>query len=202
VLSVLVLTGNQMIHADTVTYSTLPGGIPNPFDLGGVSAASSGSLVIATGFGLAIAGGAGGPIPIIDGTESATFTFDAGGASAVSFGSSDASVGSNQTDDDFKITGFGVGGTSLGTVEVNFFTTFPTFVVSSLFGNATLSAFSISGDGPGDGGLDVASITFSPTSAAVPEPSTLLPAGLGLMAISWFALRRFRHAGYVRRVIL
>jgi hypothetical protein len=188
-----MLASSQLIEANAVTYSSLPNeAVPNGFDVGGVS--GSGIISIETGFGLSISGSPNGFF--IGDTASATFTFDAGGANSVSFTSTGAGVGSDETDDNFKVTGFGVGGTSLGTVEVSLFTTFPTYVVSSLFGNATLSAFTVSGDGPNDGGVNVASITFSPVSSSAPEPSTLLPAGLGLIALICLAVRRTQRTAH------
>jgi hypothetical protein len=191
---VLMLVGSRGVEANTISYSSMSSDIySSPLDSGGVTVTSAGTLAIQNGQGLGLDDG---PIlsvyPLIEDVYSATFTFDAGAADAVSFTAMTAAAGSNQSDDNFKITGYAVGGASLGTVEVNLFTSFPTYAVSSLFSSVPLSAFTISGDGAGDGGLNVTSITFS---SAVPEPSTLLPTGFAGIASIWFASRRHRRAG-------
>jgi hypothetical protein len=191
---IMMLAGRPAAEAGTISYSTFNSDIyPSPLDAGGVTVTTAGTLAIQNGQGLGLDDGPVHTIvPIIEDVFSATFAFDAGGANAVSFNTSDAAVGSNTSDDDFKLTGYAVGGASLGTVEVNFFNSFPTFAVSSLFSNVTLSAFTISGDGAGDGGLNVASITFSST---VPEPSTLLSTGFVAIASMWFAFHRHWRVG-------
>jgi hypothetical protein len=186
----VVLASSRLIEANTVNYNSLPDEtLPNGFDFGGITVTSPGILTVGSpNFGLSVVGSINGAF--IEGTESASFTFDTGAAAGVIVTPDQVGVGSDESDDNFKLTGFGVGGASLGTLEVNFFATFPTYDISSLFGNATLSGFTVAGDGPNDGGISVATITFSPVSSSAPEPATLVPTCLGLIALTCVTFRR------------
>jgi PEP-CTERM motif len=179
-------------HADTVDYSTMASGtIATPFDSGGITVMTPGTLVNDNMYGLGVVGG---DLPlgldIIDGTEAVTFAFDSGAASSIFFTRYVAHV--PVSDPDFTIAGFGVGGASLGTQQINLGATGGSVDVSGLFGDASLSSFILEGDGAGDGGLDVSSITFTPAAAPTPEPSSLVLLGTGVLGAAGAARRRLR----------
>ena len=173
------------LHAATVSYTGGgTGTLTSPFDSGGVTVTSSGTLYHDNTFGLGVVGGL--QSFTIDNSESANFAFDSGAATGVIFNSAFEECNNGCTNEDISLLGFGVGGNSLGSVAVNVFGGF-TFNVSSLFGGVPLSSFTI--DGGTNAGLSVSSITYTP-AAATPEPSSLMLLGSGVIAMAGVVRRR------------
>jgi hypothetical protein len=190
VLCVASALAGQICFASTITvdYRLQATAVVSALDVGGVTAtpAASQLQLLNTG-GLGVVGGTSQYT--IDGIESVKFTFDSGSATGVFL---DYYYIVNQNPGLYSrpqasITGFGVGGGSLGTLAILPFTSYPTTNVSALFGNAVLSGFSVSGN---QTGMQISDIVYT-SAVTTPEPSagTLAGAGTALLGL-WVGRRR------------
>ncbi len=175
--------------ATTIEYSTVGSFTGTTFATGGLTATAqnAGTLSIVSGSGLGVLGGGlSGSFDAIDANESVLFSFDSGAATDVAFG---ASGGFSNGASSFlmNIEGFDIHGVSLGIQTFDFLNavSFGTPInVSALFGNTTLSAFTIAGNGE-PVGIELFHVAFTdvdavPDPATVPEPTTLLLCATGL----------------------
>ncbi len=194
ILQTLLLTLglSQISHATVifVDYHTLPTQVVTSYDLLGVNVTTAGvgMLQILNTGGIGVVGGTSQYT--IDGAESVRFTFDTGSATGISF---DDYYVVNQNPGLYlrpvaSVTGYAVGGASLGTVSILPFTVYPTTNVSALFGGVALSGFSVSGN---QTGMQIYDLTYNGT-LPTPEPSTFGPGILALVIGA--AARRHAHA--------
>lgn len=159
------------------------------FDAGGILVTGSAGLDVQSYGGLGVLGGfvIGNGAQLIDGNESARFTFDSGPATSVLLSTVFRSSPSANYIGSFQ--GFGSTGQSLGFYYF-YATTSPTVPVdlSAAFNNAPLSSFIFNGGGNGGAaGISVGSISFN---SAVPEPASIWLCGLSSTAGIVFAWRR------------
>lgn len=146
------------------------------------------------GFGLGVIGGDSegfGALISADrlvgftGGESLRFAFDAGWATDVVIRLSAASSVDGPT---VAVEGFAAVGSSLGTVEVNPITSFPTINISALFSDQPVAAFTLTPQ-VDNTSLSVWRLSFTP--AAVPEPATAVLLGVGAAGLA--GVRRLRR---------
>ena len=173
------------LYAATVNYTGAGSGtLTSPFNSGGVTVTSSGTLYRDNSFGIGVVGGMSNQI--IDDTESANFAFETGAATGVSFDQVLSECTNCSATPTVTVEGFGVGGASLGSASVSIFG-LATHNISSLFGGVALSSFTI--EGTLNNGLSVGSITFTPV-APIPEPSSLMLLGTGVLGVAGMLRRR------------
>lgn len=163
----------------------------SPLTINGLTATAGvgQTMGLNVGSGLGVVGGSDpGLTYLIDTNESVLFQFVTGLATGVSFNESIAV--NNGGDLLMNLEGLGAGMVSLGMIQYNIFSTFNLIDVSSAFGNVPLSGFRVSGNGTGSG-VDVRSVSFTPTVTSVPEPTTLSLLAMGGVIV--FGSRRRMH---------
>jgi hypothetical protein len=108
----------------------------------------------------------------IDGSESVTFTFDAGAATGVTF-QVFYNLNFSGGNPNFNLEGFAADGHSLGTVTFNISDAYYNAVdVSGAFGGVPLSGFKISGNGTNDG-MDLWKVSFTPKTPTDTVPPSI-----------------------------
>ena len=202
VVGVVVLAGSVgEVRADAINYLDLAPQRVASLDVGGVTVTGSNTLVIndipdAVHAGITIQGGVpgiGSGDATIDPTESVTFHFDAGPASNIVLTSYFVGTLPNTplaVQGESIITAFGPNGQSLGAVAV-----FPssglTFDISTAFANQPISSFTFQPEGNAFNGsfATIDGLGFS----AIPEPSSVLAWGAGVLIAAGEVVRRRRR---------
>jgi hypothetical protein len=154
------------------------------FSQNGVTITGSANLGFFAGDGLGVVGGANDDF--MDVGEWLMFSFDEGAAQDISIS---RNLGGYAGPPFMVFEGFGIDGTSLGTVTIN--GTPRTWDISEAFGGELLSGFRVSSPNSWYQWRDI-SFTSVPVES-VPEPGTLALFGAGLAGLSMLRKRR-RHS--------
>jgi hypothetical protein len=209
VVGFAVLAGSVgEVRADAINFLDLAPQRVASLDVGGVTITGSNTLVVndipgAGNAGISIQGGVPGirsGDATIDPTESVTFHFDSGPAGNIvlqpyfigTLGNAPISVQGESI-----ITAFGPNGQSLGAVALfpsnglGFVNNGPAFDISAAFSNQPISSFTFQPEGTAVGGSFATLAGLS--SSAVPEPSSVLAWGAGVLIAVGGMLRRRRN---------
>jgi hypothetical protein len=197
------------VRADAITFLGLPFQQGSTLDVRGVTISSSNTVVInpvVAPNGLSTLGGIPGfsyRDGTIDSTESVTFHFDTGPVSnLVLIPQILGTIGNTSmaAEGESLITAFGPTGQFLGTVDLRpFDNPLREFDISAAFANQPISSFQFqpAGDSVNGNFATIAGLTFSPIPdtlpPAIPEPSSLIGWGLGMLMAICYASRRLAH---------
>jgi hypothetical protein len=203
VAGVALLAGSaRVVRADAINFLALPEQQVPSLDVGGVTITGSNTLVVndapgATGHGIGVLGGAPGFAygdGTIDSTESVTFHFDSGPVGNIvltpqilgTFGS-----GPGYAEGESVVTAFGASGQTIGAVALSTSAdSLRVFNISAAFSDLPISSFTFQPEGTAVGGTfaSLAELSYS----AIPEPSSVLAWGAGVLIAMGELLRRRR----------